>query len=234
VKEEISLSDNVVIKSEDVLLVTSVRSSPSGFAKIPISLERGGRSRKKGGNGQEDLKKEFEEKLRVTQTEVHAQGYAEGHEAGTRAEEEKLRSAVDAVSKALQEIVRLKKEVMEASEKQVLCLAFSIAEKILHGEAAVNRDAVASVLRAAMKGILDKEGLKIRLSPMDYHHLTHVNPGAIRHLEGLRNVTLEEDGTIGPGGVIIETLFGEVDARIDHQLEEIKDFLLKKDAPSSP
>ncbi|MCX5836181.1 MAG: FliH/SctL family protein, partial [Deltaproteobacteria bacterium] len=44
----------------------------------------------------------------------------------------------------------------------------------------------------------------------------------LQHFDGIKNIVFEEDESVRRGGAIIETLFGEVDARLDQQYNEIK------------
>ncbi|MBE9547282.1 MAG: hypothetical protein IMF10_07295, partial [Proteobacteria bacterium] len=74
----------------------------------------------------------------------------------------------------------------------------------------------------------DREEMKIRLNPTNYNYMMEVDPGILRSFGDIRNVAFEEDEGIEPGGAIIETLFGEVDARLDKQLDEIRDGLKAK------
>ena len=43
-----------------------------------------------------------------------------------------------------------------------------------------------------------------------------------KEVNGVKNIAFEEDPGIQPGGVVVETLFGEVDARLEQQFQEIK------------
>ncbi|MCK5198941.1 MAG: flagellar assembly protein FliH, partial [Spirochaetales bacterium] len=45
-------------------------------------------------------------------------------------------------------------------------------------------------------------------------------------VENIRSVTVVEDSTVDKGGCIIETDFGEIDARISSQLHEIEEKIL--------
>jgi flagellar biosynthesis/type III secretory pathway protein FliH len=44
----------------------------------------------------------------------------------------------------------------------------------------------------------------------------------------LKNSAFEGDGSIKPGGVLLETVSGEIDARLDQQLAEIKKSFSKR------
>ena len=51
--------------------------------------------------------------------------------------------------------------------------------------------------------------------------MSKLTPALISGFDGIRSITLEAEETIGPGGAVIETAFGEVDATVEQQLEEI-------------
>jgi len=42
-------------------------------------------------------------------------------------------------------------------------------------------------------------------------------------MEKLENITIEEDSRVDPGGCVIETSFGDIDARIATQLSVIEE-----------
>lgn len=221
---------DAVIKSENVRLVAVMNSLPARFSRFGAVREE--REPVPGKKEEEPVAEvrpqappqdDLEEKLRAVEQEAYARGFSEGVKKGAEMERVNLRSTAETVSAFFKELSRLREEIFKNSEGEVLDLAFTIAEKVLHQEVSTNRSVAAAILKTAMKDVLDREGLKIRLSPLDYHHLTEVNPDAIRSLEELRNAEIEADESIGPGGVVIETLFGEVDARIDRQMNEVRE-----------
>jgi len=46
-------------------------------------------------------------------------------------------------------------------------------------------------------------------------------------VEGAKSIQIVEDTTVDPGGCIIETDFGEIDARISSQLSELEQKILE-------
>lgn len=60
------------------------------------------------------------------------------------------------------------------------------------------------------------------MNPEDYRYIMEINPGFINSFDDIRNMTIVEDNSIKRGGVVIETSSGEVDARLEQQLNEIK------------
>jgi flagellar assembly protein FliH len=49
----------------------------------------------------------------------------------------------------------------------------------------------------------------------------------MEHVDGSPKVRLEEDERVGQGGCIIETAYGNIDARLDEQMAEIEKVLEK-------
>jgi flagellar assembly protein FliH len=110
---------------------------------------------------------------------------------------------------------------LERGEARVLKLVVAVARKVIHQEVSTDRDVILGVLREAVKNVLDRDRIKVRMSPRDRERLSKLTPGLIAGFEGIRSVVLEADESIGPGGAVIETAFGEVDATVEQQLEEI-------------
>jgi len=219
------LSD-VVIKAENILLVDSVnRRTSSGFSRRPFVREEENPAVEEAAVSERPLEEVMEERLKAMEAEAYARGYSEGMKKGVEKERDNLRSAVEVFSRSLEELSRLKAETLKDCEADILSLAFAVAEKVVHQEVATNRNVAVEVLKAAVKDVLEKDGLRVRLSPADYRHLVEVNPEAVRSIEGLRNARLEIDEAVEPGGVVIETLYGEVDARVGRQLSELRSAL---------
>ena len=56
----------------------------------------------------------------------------------------------------------------------------------------------------------------------------------LQTIDGIGNVVFEADDSIAQGGALIETLYGEVDARIDQQYREVKNGLTAPPAQGPP
>ena len=212
-----------IIKSKNVRInvemLEPAGTRTSGFVRSEFAADRCAQ----GGA----VRNELEKKLREARQEAYDKGLAEGVARGTAREQKRLAAAAGAMAKLTGELEALKREAFEGQEEKILELAFAIAEKVVHGEAAARRDVVLNVLKAAAGRILDKDKVRIRISPKDYDRLAEVHPSAVQGLEALRSAVLEKDDSIRPGGAVIETPFGEVDARLDSQLAEVRSALYR-------
>ena len=138
-------------------------------------------------------------------------------------ERTRLFSALQSAEKMIEEVQLLKEAIVRDSEKWMIDLIFAITEKVIHKEATTNRDIVAAVLKDAVVGVRNQENIKVRMSPLDCQYLREVNPQFLNQLDGMKTMSIEEDEEIMQGGVVIETRFGGIDARLDHQLNRLKE-----------
>lgn len=175
----------------------------------------------------DEIRIEAEKKVKAAEKEFYDKGYAAGFRKGAESKEKETATAIETSLKLIREIEQIKKSTLENSEKNLLDLAFAIAEKVIHQEVSEDRGVVASILKEAIKDVLDRDGIKIRLNPKDYTYLSEISPPFLTALDGIRNAAFEKDEGIGRGGLVIETQFGEVDARIEQQMKEVREALDK-------
>ncbi|MCE5262133.1 MAG: hypothetical protein LLG97_01225 [Deltaproteobacteria bacterium] len=168
------------------------------------------------------VKDAFARKIRAAEQESYEKGLSDGIRKGRDLERRETQQAVQAMSKIVKEMSVLKKSTLENLEGEILQLALAVAEKVIHLEAATNREVIRGVLREAIKNVGDRENMKIRVHPQDFHFMMEIKSDFLQSFDGVRNVTFAEDESIQRGGAIIETLCGEVDARLDQQCNEIK------------
>lgn len=209
-----------VIKSEEVRIVNK-----SGKA-----ISRPGRYLRDSKDEYSDLeilKETYAEKIRMAEREAHQKGLSEGIRKGRELQKEETLQSIQALNVLIKDLSGLKKDMLEAAEEQILQLTMAIAEKVIHMETTTNRDVIQNVLKAAMKSIVDRENMKMRVHPQDFQYMLEIKSDFLQSFDGIKNIVFEEDASILRGGAIIETMFGEVDARVDHQYNEIKSSMTK-------
>lgn len=225
----------MLIKSKQIDIVDLKKAKPVHFVRSHFEDvdDRGKGNGNGNGNGAKlseaaSLKADYEQKLKAAGKESYEKGFSEGLKKGIEIESGKVQSALKSLAAAMGEFEKSKREFISVSEKELMNLVIAAAESIIHSEVTVNRDVVCSILNAAMRKILDRDGVRIKLNPEDYRYITGEKPEALDP-ECLRKSSLVEDGTVSRGGVIIETLFGEVDASIETQMQELRQALAMKE-----
>lgn len=213
---------NRVIKAQDIKLTDSREKVPARFieidfkAKSPDSREI---------DGDSIPVKEVEEKVKIAEKEAYDKGFLEGIREGINREKKELALTVESVAKLVRELKMLKEKLLESSEREIIDLAFLIAGKVIHTEVSTSKEVILTVLKDTIRNIQDKEGIKIRLNPADYNYITEAKPDFPGSFCNMKNISIEKDEEIGRGGAMIETRWGEVDARLDQQLNKIRESL---------
>ena len=78
----------------------------------------------------------------------------------------------------------------------------------------------------ALRKLKSKADVVIRVNLADLELATEHTKDLIEKVERVGKITLMEDSTVDRGGCIIETDFGQIDARISSQLKEIEERVL--------
>jgi flagellar biosynthesis/type III secretory pathway protein FliH len=101
-------------------------------------------------------------------------------------------------------------------------LAIAVAGKILQREIEMDPSLVAHVVKSALRhGHLGAE-MVVRVNPMDRDTLKEVRSETIQHLEGVRSIRIESDDGLKRGDAMIECEMGELDLRLERQLQEVE------------
>lgn len=210
-----------IIKSRDVDFVSGVGGDRADF--IPFDVRKRERSDELDRSREmEKMLQEMEQKVAAAGKQGYEQGFSEGFKAGSEAQKNEVMALMNTVHAVVEQVASFKEKTLKSSEKQILELCFSIAERIIHQEVSMDRGVIVSVLKAAFRNIVERENIKIRLNPDDYRYMLEIKTDFLNGIDGVRNVFFEEDGTLPRGGAILETPSGNVDARISEQLQEIK------------
>ncbi len=211
---------NKIIKAQDIKLTESKEKLQPRFIKINFQTKD-----KSDDKDRNKIRADIIAKRKEIQ-EACDKAFSEGLREGINQEKNKLSMAMESVAKLIKDLKISKNEFLKNSEKDIIDLIFLIAEKVVHREVSTNKDIIMHVLRDTVKNINDREGVKIRLNPKDYNYIMELWPDFLDKFCDMENTLIEEDEEIGQGGAVVETHSGEIDARLDHQLDKIKETLI--------
>jgi flagellar assembly protein FliH len=127
------------------------------------------------------------------------------------------------LQEVLLQLKNIRKETHQEIEKEVVELALAIARQVICQEVAFDRDIVVCVARDALAKVEDPGRIKIKMSPSDLQFIKETRSQLSNLIENIDNVTLEAAENIQSGGCIIETDLGEIDARIEKQLQAVEE-----------
>jgi len=172
------------------------------------------------------------ESLHDIRDKLYHQGFEDGQSVGAKEMEDRYGSIMNQVQNAVDDLIRRKEEIEGQAEREIVSLAFAIAEKIIKQELKLDRNIVLNSVKEALMQTTDKEALKFIVHPSDLPVIESAMHQFTDLLENPDKVTLESDSTVSPGGCVVETRSCSVDANIEKQLKLIE-ASLKKAFPNS-
>jgi flagellar assembly protein FliH len=179
--------------------------------------------------------KDQSDKARTAIQNAHTTGFEKGVQKGIaegRAQSDnEFRQKLEGLQESMHTVVRNleteKNEIYARADRTMLELCRLMVRKIIAAETTQNAELVLHVLRKALTYVAEREKLVIRVSSRDVQTVTDNREFWAPVAERLRDVTIEPDDRIQPGGCVIESNSGVVDGRIDTQVAELGDLIEK-------
>ena len=155
--------------------------------------------------------------------QAYAEGFAQGERDAQALGEQRMAPLVATLENMMTELTAMRQKSLTQIENEVVELALHIGRKVIGHELKANRNAVAAIVREALKHVEDPEKICIRLNPDDIQQLQNaqIDFGCPGH-HGDR-IKLKEDRSIEAGGCLVQTEYGEIDARVEEQLRTIEE-----------
>ena len=110
-------------------------------------------------------------------------------------------------------------------EPRIIEMVFELSAKVIKQEIEVNREVTLSLVRNALRRVVDSTMLRIRVHGDDLETIRTNRAELLTLVDGANHVEIIEDRRVTAGGCIIETAAGSIDARIETQLESVSDAL---------
>lgn len=171
----------------------------------------------------ERLAREYEEKLKRDLEVATAKGREEGYSKGYESGFEDFDKAMRKLHSIIASLIAERKSILESSSGQIVSLVMQIAIKVIKRITDSQKDIVLENVNEVLKRIKDKTQITIRVNLDDLDIVRHKKSDFISRFDIIETLEIIEDPNIGKGGCIIETNFGEIDARISSQLDKIEE-----------
>jgi len=168
-------------------------------------------------------------KARVTQTEReadergHAEGLARGYEEG-RAEVGRL---IERLHTIITRAIEKRNEIIEESETQIINLVLMIVKKVIKVISENQKNVVINNVVQALRKLKSRGDVVIRVNLADLELTSEHVKDFMKMVENVKSITVLEDSSVDRGGCVIETDFGQIDARVSSQLHEIEEKILE-------
>ena len=174
-----------------------------------------------------------EEARAAGQAEGLAAGLAEGEKTGHDAALANTAAILNDLTARWSQALEILHQHMPAhaadARTDLVRLAMAIATRVTHQEALRNKLVAEAVVADAMVLAAHSRTVSLRVNPDEEATLATYLPVLLAKIRTTASVELVGDPAVSPGGVLTEFGAGQIDARLETQLERIADQLLAAD-----
>jgi flagellar assembly protein FliH len=221
--EQEEISDEPA-KDEQVLIPEEIENLRAAAAEEADQIIKD--ARKKAKEIFSAAKQQEQKIMEQARSKGYQEGFAEGREAGiaqARAEtEEETRQAQLEANKTISQAEKIRLQLLDGAEEEVVELAMTIASKVIRSHVEVKRDTVVQLAREALERAISASYYSIFVNPGDVELLREYISELRLSASGGARIHIVADSSISLGGCKVETEHGLVDMTLESQLEEIR------------
>jgi len=165
------------------------------------------------------------ERAAALQAEAQHLGHQEGLERGMAEARLRVARSLEAVAAAERAMADMYDRYVAEAEAAAVDLAFQIAEKVIGTTIATDREAVLGVVSGALLRTTDRDHLVLEVNPGDFELVRDSASELAARLGGINRMEVVSERRVEPGGCVVRTEAGEIDARVSSQLERVRQLL---------
>jgi flagellar assembly protein FliH len=174
-----------------------------------------------------ELEAEIRTRVERVEKEAHGKGFEDGREQGYQEGRGELERLTDNLQRIITTAIDRRNSIIEESETQVINLVLLIAKKVIKVISENQKNVVINNVVQALRRLKSRGDVVIRVNLADLELTSAHVSDFLKIVENVKSVTVLEDSSVDRGGCIIETDFGQIDARISSQLNEIEERILE-------
>ena len=134
----------------------------------------------------------------------------------------------DVMAKASEEIARAKMQagqILADSEKDIIELALKVAAKIIGRDLEREPELITEICATATENARAAKAMILRVNPKDGALLREKKPKLMEQIGRTLELAIRDDADIEPGGCLIQTEFGTIDAQLKTQFDMLRNVL---------
>lgn len=168
-----------------------------------------------------------EERIAAAAAEARAEGFAAGEQAAAAAAEAQVQANLQRVESTLAELATLHARLVRETERDMVRLAIAIGARLARREIQADPVHLLGIVRSAVARLGNGVAAAVHLHPSEHALVA----AALDAAGGDRAITLVADPTVQPGGCLVESAVGRIEASIDAQVQEIVAALFDDEPP---
>lgn len=156
---------------------------------------------------------------------IRAQAHAEGYAAGMAEGQAALLAAAAALGEGLASLAHERAALASELERAAVDLALGIAEQVLSAAVAADPELVVGAVRGALRRLVERDRVLILVNPADLETVREHAAGLVAELGGIEHCEVQAERRVAPGGAVVRTQEGEVDATLATKLDRAREVL---------
>jgi len=159
--------------------------------------------------------------------DARERAYAAGWEKGEQDAQAKFAEYVERASVLLQEAHMQKREIIADAEPFLLELSVQIAEMIVGRQLSLEPEWTIALVKRVLTRERRRGVITLCVSPEQYPSIREAREELASALDSQAELHIVPDMSVRDDGCVVRSDFGSLDARIDSQLQEIKQALIQ-------
>jgi len=157
----------------------------------------------------------------MREKEAFERGMAEGERRATEAREAGEKRLREAHAQVIERVAQAVPGIIRQSETALIQLAIEVARKLV-ADLPITPEMVGASVRAALGEVAEEADCVVHLNPADLELFQHASLELVHSSSSGRKVRFQASPDVTPGGCMVETRFGIVDARRETKLRLIE------------
>lgn len=170
---------------------------------------------------------EAEELFAQTRSRAFEEGYAAGLEEGKQHVIQEEQETIQQAKAVLEAAFREKNQIIAEAEPFLVELSTEIAKKVVGAELSSSPEAILQLVQRVLRRSRVSGEITLCVNHRYFDYIEGYRSQLLALLDGQAELAIYPDYTVKDEGCVIRTPLGSVDARIDTQLQEIKQVLLE-------
>ena len=159
--------------------------------------------------------------------EGYDDGFNKGREEGFKEGELEVTRLIDRMHVIINKTLDRREVILSETEQQIVDLVLLMTRKVVKVISENQRNVVVSNIVHALRKMKGRGDVTIHVNLADLALTTEHTKNFLSAAENVNNISVVEDSTVDPGGCVIDTDFGAIDARIASQLNELEQKILE-------
>jgi flagellar assembly protein FliH len=156
---------------------------------------------------------------------VRQEAFDEGFAAGVEHAQAQLAGPASAMAAAAEQLQAMRGDAAASVEPAAVELALRIAEQALGAWLVADRTVVLEVVRGALRRLVERDRVLILVNPDDLEVVRDHASRLVGELGGIEHCEVQAERRVRPGGAIVRTAEGEVDATLETKLTRAREVL---------